>query len=279
MYQMHSHDIRNFETFLRQHERSEATVRKYTRDLERFFLWLPEKKPVDKSTVIRYKEQLCGNHSPSGVNVVLAALNGFFRFMGWQDCLVRALHIQRRVFSAPEQELTRCEYMSLVKVARKQKNLRLELLLQLMASTGIRVSEIRYVTAEAVAQNRVQIRLKGKIRTILLPGKLCHRLRKYQSKQGISAGPLFLSQSGAPLDRRDIWRQMKRLSESAGVAPGKVFPHNLRHLFARVFYQAQQDIVKLADVLGHSNIETTRIYLLSSGREHQKIIDGLHLLC
>lgn len=279
MHRFEIDNIQEFSEYLYEQERSQATAEKYVRSLERFYFWLPKGKQVDKPVVISYKEQLLESHAPTGVNTILAALNGFFRFMGWQDCIVKALHIQRRVFSAPERELSREEYQRLVDTARQKKNTRLELLLQLMASTGIRVSEIRYVTVEALEQNRVQIQLKGKIRTILLPGKLCHKLRKYQRQHGIHSGAIFLSRTGKPMDRREIWAQMKRLCDAAGVEKTKVFPHNLRHLFARTFYKAQKDIAKLADVLGHSSIETTRIYLLSSGMEHQRILDGLRLIC
>lgn len=279
MYQLEPSAIREFGSYLREQERSTATIDKYLRSLERFYFWLPPDKGVDKATAVAYKELLLESHVPGGVNTILAALNGFFRFMGWHDCHVKALHIQRRVFSAPGSELSREEYLRLVAAAREKGDTRLELLLQLMASTGIRVSEICYVTVDALATGQVQIRLKGKIRTILLPGKLCRRLRDYQRRQKITSGPLFLTRNRRAMDRRDIWLQMKRLCALAGVAKEKVFPHNLRHLFARAFYKAQKDIVKLADVLGHSSIETTRIYLLSSGQEHQRILDSLHLIC
>lgn len=279
MHQFYENNILEFGHYLQDQERSCATVQKYLRAVERFYHWLPEGKCIDKQSVICYKETLLNDHVPGGVNVILAALNGFFRFMGWQDCIVRALHIQRKVFSAPETELTRQEYLQLVKAARKKQDIRLSLLLQLMASTGIRVSEIQYLTAEALKQNRIQIHLKGKIRTILLPGKLYKKLRQYQHCHNIQTGPIFRGQNGKALDRRSIWAQMKRLCEAANVPKTKVFPHNLRHLFARTFYEVQRDITKLADVLGHSSIETTRIYLLSSGQEHQKILDGLCLVC
>ena len=278
MHQLTITDIQSYAEYLHTQERSPATIQKYRRSLERFYFWLPESKNVDKPTVITYKEMLSESHAPAGVNTILAALNGFFRWQNWQDCVVKPLHIQRKVFSAPETELTKEEYFRLVETARRKQDTRLELLLQLMASTGIRVSEIRYVTVESLNQNRVQIQLKGKIRTILLPGKLCHKLRKYQRQQKIISGPIFVTRDGKPIDRRKIWAQMKQLCSEAGVPKSKVFPHNLRHLFARTFYKSQQDIAKLADVLGHSSIETTRIYLLSSGMEHQKILDSLHLI-
>ena len=279
MHQFHLSDIQKFGSWLQQQERANATVQKYQQCLERFYLWLPEGKLVDKTAVIAYKAFLLEHHAPAGVNTILAALNGFFRFQGWQDCNVKALRIQRRVFSDPEGELSKEEYFRLVKAARSRKDTRLTLLLLLMASTGIRVSEIRYVTAEAIAQGSAQIQLKGKIRTILLPEQLCCYLREFQTQQNIRTGPLFLSENGKPMDRRKIWLSMKRLCNIAGVPESKVYPHNLRHLFARVFYGSQKDIVKLADVLGHSSIETTRIYLVSSGNEHRRILEDLQLIC
>lgn len=279
MNQFKKDDIQAFCVFLYDQERSSATIEKYSRALQRFYEWLPEEKTVDKATVIAFKELLTARFAPAGVNAQLAAINGFFRYMGWYECIVRPLRIQRRVFAAVEKELTREEYLKLVAAAEAKKDTRLSLLLQLMASTGIRVSEIPYVTVEAVARNRIQIHLKGKIRTILLPGKLCNKLKKYHHRCGIHSGPVFLTRRGSVMDRKEIWAQMKRLCLAAGVPEEKVFPHNLRHLFARTFYKAQKDIAQLADVLGHSNIETTRIYLLSSGQEHQHVLDRLQMIC
>lgn len=260
--------IQSYGAYLHEQERSRATVEKYTKILQQLYAWLPEDKLLDKQRLIDYKQKLQKDHAPAGVNVKIAAINGFCRFMGWPEYIIKPLRIQRRIFAAAEQELSREEYLSLVEAAEQKKDRRLSLLLQLMASTGIRVSEIRYVTVEALAQGRIQIHLKGKVRTILLPGKLCRKLQKYQKSQRITSGSLFRSRSGKEMDRRQIWAQMKRLCAAAGVPAQRVFPHNLRHLFARIFYKAQRDIAKLADVLGHSNIETTRIYLLSSGQEH-----------
>lgn len=279
MRQIQKTDIQAFLKYLEEQERSRATIEKYGCVLERFYLWLPEEKAVDKVIVIRYKEMLAEKLAPATVNAVLAAINGLFRFLGWQDCVVKPLHIQKRVFSTADKELTRVEYQRLVYTAEKKNDTRLSLLLQLMASTGIRVSEIQYVTVEAVERKSVNIRLKGKIRTILLPGKLCCMLKRYQNKQKILEGPLFLTRTGRIMDRKEIWMQMKKLCDEAGIAKEKVFPHNLRHLFARSFYTQERDIAKLADLLGHSSIETTRIYLLSSGQEHRQILESLCLIC
>lgn len=264
---------------LREQERSTATVEKYTRALRTFYSWLPEEKIVSRETVLFYKQFLSDGHSPGGVNVELAALNGFFRFLSWNELCLKLLRIQRRAFADRSRELTREEYDRLVTTAEKRNNHRLSLLLQTMAATGIRVSEVSFITAEAVQTGKAEISLKGKIRTILLPGKLCRKLRKYISRIGITSGAVFRTRTGRALGRKEIWAQMKALCSAAGVEPGKVFPHNLRHLFARVFYAAQKDIAKLADLLGHSSIETTRIYLLSSGTEHQRALDRLRLVC
>lgn len=264
---------------LREQERSAATVEKYARALRGFYLWLPEGKTADRETVMAYKQSLSETHSPGGVNVELAALNGFFRLMGWDDLCLKPLRIQRRAFADRSRELTREEYERLVAAAERREDCRLSLLLQTMAATGIRVSEVSFITAEAVRAGKAEISLKGKIRTILLPGKLCRKLRKYLSCMGIASGAVFRTRTGRALGRKEIWAKMKSLCADAGVEPGKVFPHNLRHLFARVFYAAQKDIAKLADLLGHSSIETTRIYLMSSGAEHQRALDRLRLVC
>lgn len=271
--------IRAFCSYLHQMERSGATLEKYARSLRAFYAWLPENKTVDQDTAISYKQYLTEHRAPAGVNAELAALNGFFRFMGWENCRLRPLRIQRRVFAAKEKELSRAEYERLVQAAEDRGDLRLSLLLQLMGSTGIRVSEVAYVTLEAVRDGKTVISLKGKTRTILLPGKLCRKLLKYAHTQKIASGELFLTRSGRPMNRKEIWAGMKHLCRAAGVDPRKVFPHNLRHLFARVFYAAQKDIAKLADLLGHSSVETTRIYLLSSGDEHRQALDRLRLVC
>lgn len=278
MHHFQKEQIVTFKNNLYILERSPATIQKYVRIVEQFYDWLSEDKMVDKGVVICYKVQLAETHVPSGVNTILAALCSFFRFTGWQDCIVKSLRIQRKVFSHPETELNKQDYLALVKAACAKQDERLSLILQLIASTGIRVSEIRFLTVEALEKNRVEIRMKGKIRTILLPGKLCHKLRKYQRQQKIRTGSLFVNHNGVPLDRRTIWAQMKQLCEAANVPKEKVFPHNLRHLFARTFFDMYKDIAKLADLLGHTSIETTRIYLISSGHEHQKDIDRLYSL-
>ena len=205
-------------------------------------------------------------------------MNQFFAFLGWEDCKVKALKIQRKLFRDDRRELTREEYERLLDAAHGLGRERLALLLETICATGIRVSEVKYITVEAARAGRAEVSLKGKLRTILLPGKLCRKLKKYARAQKIASGEIFLTRSGRSLSRRQIWAEMKRLCKSAGVAPSKVFPHNLRHLFARTFYKVCRDVVKLADVLGHSSVETTRIYLISTGAEHAGILRKMRLI-
>lgn len=234
---------------------------------------------MSKELAARWKEGLLGSGlAPATVNAKLSALNGLFRFLGWEDCRVRFLKLQRRAFRDPARDLTREEYGRLLETANRQGRGRLALLLETICAAGLRVSEVRCITAEAVLAGRAEIRLKGKIRTILLPGKLCRKLLKYAKKQKIASGEIFLTRSGKAISRRQIWHEVKALCGEAKVAPSKVFPHNLRHLFAAIFYRATRDIVKLADVLGHSSINTTRIYLLSTGEEHVRQLDRMGLV-
>lgn len=274
-----SDQIIEYTCFLRREEHALATIEKYLRDIREFAVFL-DRKPVNKDQAARWKEQLLSSSlSPSTVNGKLSALNSLFRFLGWEDCRVKLLRLQRRLFHTPSRELTRAEYLRLLETARSIGRCRLELLMGAICSTGIRVSEVQYLTVEAAQRGQTVIRLKGKIRTILLPGKLCRKLLKYARKQKIASGEIFLAKGGGSLSRKQIWREMKSLCRRAGVEPSKVFPHNLRHLFAASFYRACRDIVKLADVLGHSSIETTRIYLLSTSAEHARCLDRLRLVC
>ena len=209
---------------------------------------------------------------------MLAAVNSFLGFLGREDCRVKKLKIQRRAFCPADRELNRAEYLRLIQAAEATGRSRTSLLLQTLGSSGIRVSETSAITVEALRQGKAVIRLKGKIRTILLPNKLCRKLLKYAKKQKTVSGEVFLTRNGTGLSRKQIWAEMKSLCEKAKVAASKVFPHNLRHLFARVFYRECPDIVKLADVLGHSSIDTARIYLVASGEEHARVLDRLRLV-
>ena len=248
-------------------EKSPATIEKYLRDAADFTAWL-DGRAASKAAAGAWKAALLeAKLAPATINVKLAAVNRFLVFLGWPAFRVKPLRIQRRLFRDDSRELTRPEYLRLLETARTQGRERLALL-ETICGTGIRVSEVRYVTVEAVYRGRAEISLKGKIRTILLPGKLCRKLLKYARKQKIASGEIFLTRNEKGISRRQIWAEMKALCDKAGVAPSKVFPHNLRHLFARTFYRVCRDVAKLADVLGHSSIETTRIYLISTGTEH-----------
>ncbi len=270
--------MESFQKQLHTAEHCASTIEKYLRDVKSFAVWLGG-RAVTKEAVLAWKEHLCGSgYSPGTVNTKLSAMNRFFRFMGWEDCRVKFLRIQRRLFRPQEKELHREEYKRLLETAYNQKKERLALLLETICATGIRVSEVRYITVEAAFSGRAEISLKGKVRVILLPNKLCRKLLHYAKKQKTASGEIFLTKSGKSLSRGQIWTEMKKLCAGAGINAAKVFPHNLRHLFATLFYQASKDIVKLADVLGHSSVETTRIYLLTAGSEHKKQMERLGLI-
>lgn len=275
---MISEQLASFRAYLQDEERSEATVEKYLCEVTQFAAWLNDTE-VTKSAVAEWKEHLLtSGYEPSTVNGKLTALDRFFDFMGWPDCKVKHLKLQRRLFRDDSRELTKAEYDRLIATAEEMGKERLSLLMEAICGTGIRVSEVQYLTIEAAQQGKVEIYLKGKVRTILIPGKLCKKLLKYAKKHKIASGEIFLTRGGKSLSRKQIWAEMKALCKKAGVAPSKVFPHNLRHLFARTFYRVCRDVAKLADVLGHSSIETTRIYLISTGAEHAKTMDMLRLV-
>ncbi len=267
----------DFLRYLQSEERSGSTLAKYTRELRAFTAWL-DGGPVTREAVIAWKEKLLEEgRTPATVNSMLSSVNGLLKFLGRGDCCVRYFHIQRRTFRESSRELTREEYLRLL-AAAEARSRRLGLIMETICATGIRVSELHYITVEAARAGRADIRLKGKIRTILLPAKLCRKLLKYAGNKKTASGEVFLTRSGKPLTRRQIWAEMKALCGAAGVEPSKVFPHNLRHLFAVAFYRACRDIVRLSDVLGHSSIEVTRIYLMTSGEEHRRTMEGLGLV-
>ena len=270
--------MEKFEAYLRHDEREPATIEAYLRSLRKFAEWA-DGRTITKELAAEWKAELAGSgYRPVSVNAMLAAVNKFFACMSREDCKVKYLKLQRQMFRKSERELTKAEYLRLVQAAREKGNLRLELLLETICATGIRVGEVKYITVEAVQTGAAEIALKGKIRTILLPNRLCRKLQKYAKKQKIASGEIFITQSGMGMDRKQIWAKMKRLCAAAGVERSKVFPHNLRSLFARSFYGSCHDVVRLADVLGHSNIETTRIYLMSTGKEYIRQLDKLGLV-
>ena len=271
-------DLAGFADCLKNGDRSPGTIEKYLHDASDFALWLGQRE-LTRETAVQWREFLLQqNYAPVTINSMLSAVNSLFKFLGRGDCRIRFLRVQRRAFREQSRELTRAEYQKLLDTAAEQGQERLGLLMETICATGIRVSEVRYITVEAAQRGRAEISLKGKIRTILLPAKLCRKLLKYARKQKTGSGEIFLTRSGKPVSRRQIWREMKALCEKAGVESSKVFPHNLRHLFATLFYKACRDIVKLADILGHSSINTTRIYLMTTGAEHARQLEKLGLV-
>ena len=269
-----------FSTALFQAGRSQATVEKYLRSVREFFCYL-DGRPVTKDTVMAWKKHLQReeNYSPSTVNASLAALNYLFNFLGWTDCRTHYLKIQRRLFRETGRELDRADYEKLIAAALGLGRERIALVMETICATGIRVGEVGYITVEAARAGRTEIYLKGKIRTILIPRKLCGKLLRYARRQRTGSGKIFLTRRRNPLSRVQIWSEMKKLCAAAGVMESKVFPHNLRHLFARTYYSLYKDIVKLADLLGHSSVNTTRIYLLTDGAEHIWQLERMNLLC
>ena len=271
--------IREFSRYLREEERETATIDKYSRDVKDFFIWLKDRE-ISRERMGEWRGYLLkAGRKPVTINGKLSALNKFLSFLGRNDCRIKYLKIQRRLFRSTEKQLSKQEYIRLMETAHSLGRERLALLMETICATGIRVSEVKYITAEAIRAGRTEIALKGKIRTILLPGKLCRKLQKYVRKRKIVSGEVFLTRNGKGMSRRQIWAEMKSLCEKAGVAPSKVFPHNLRHLFAQTFYRVCRDVARLADVLGHSSIETTRLYLISTEAEHVRQMERMGLIC
>lgn len=268
-----------YRTWLTHREYSPATIQKYTKALARFFADTGAGKTPDRETVAAWRDSLTEKgYTPSTVNAMLAAVNDYQESIDNVAGKAKPLKRQRRIFADPGRELSRAEYFRLLNAARSTGNKRSQLLLETICSTGIRVSELQFITAEAVRRHKASIRCKGKCREILLPAEVCHRLTRWCQKHHIHNGPIFLSRQGKPLCRVTVWKLLKALCSRANVAWKKVFPHNLRHLFARTFYDLEKNISKLADLLGHSSIETTRIYIMESGAEHQRLLNKMHLL-
>lgn len=267
-----------FKKYLREEEKSENTIEKYLRDVRAFAAYLSGIE-VTKETVIAYKSRLLAeNYAVRSINSILASVNSLFAFLGWTDCKVKSIKLQRQVYCPEEKELTKAEYTRLVNTAKQKGNERLNLILQTICGTGIRVSELQYITVEAVKCSEAVVSLKGKTRSVFIVKELQKKLLRYAAEQKIHSGCIFITRTGKPISRTNIWREMKGLCEQAGVNPQKVFPHNLRHLFARVFYGIEKDIAKLADILGHSSINTTRIYIISTGNEHRRRMENMRLI-
>lgn len=269
--------LENFKQYLVSQEKSRATVEKYVRDVKMFAEFLGNSKPT-RETVIVYKIHLQNNYAARSVNSMLASINCLFEFLNRYDLRVKMLKLQQQIFCPEEKELTKAEYARLCRAAERNHNNRLNLILQTICGTGIRVSELPYITVEAVRRGEAVVNCKGKTRTVFIVKDLKQKLLRYSAEQEINSGTVFVTRTGKPISRTNIWREMKALCKQANVNPQKVFPHNLRHLFARVFYGIEKDIAKLADILGHSSINTTRIYIISTGSEHRKKMESMRLI-
>ena len=270
--------IAAFAVYLKSEEKSENTIEKYMRDIRAFCAYVGEAE-MTKETVIAYKNKLLSeNYAARSVNSVLASINSLLSFLGWADLKVKSIKLQRQIYCPEEKELTKAEYIRLVNTAKQKGNERLNLLIQTICGTGIRVSELQYITVEAVKCNEAVVSLKGKTRSVFIVRELQKKLLRYAAEQKITTGAIFITRSGKPMSRTNIWREMKSLCVEAGVNPQKVFPHNLRHLFARTFYGIEKDIAKLADILGHSSINTTRIYIITTGNEHRQRMENMRLI-
>lgn len=269
--------IAAFKALLVSEEKSAATTEKYIRDVKAFAEYM-QNNEITKESVLAYKKHIQQNYAVRSVNSMIASINGFFSFLCWYDLKVKALKIQRQVFCTEEKELTKPEYLRLCRAADEKRNERLKLILQTICGTGIRVSELRYITVEAVKNGEAVVNCKSKTRVIFIVKELRKKLLRYAAEQNIKTGMIFITKAGKPINRTNIWREMKSLCKAANVNPQKVFPHNLRHLFARVFYGIEKDIAKLADILGHSSINTTRIYIISTGTEHRRRMENMRLI-
>lgn len=270
--------LHSFQRHLKEDEKSDATIEKYMRDIQAFVGFLADQE-VTKELVIQYKQKLQNEgYKVRSINSMLASINSLFSYLGWYDCKVKSLRVQQEIFRPEEKELTKAEYTRLVNAAKRGGNERLCLILQTICGTGIRVSELKFVTIEDARKGRMVVSCKAKTRTVFIVKELQRKLIEYAKAKKIRAGSIFITRTGKPVSRINIWKDMKKLCEAANVNSSKVFPHNLRHLFARVFYAIEKDIAQLADVLGHSSINTTRIYILSTGEEHYRRMEQMRLI-
>lgn len=270
--------VSEFRKFLIKEEKSAATVEKYLRDVTAFASFLKD-EAITAESIALYKQKLISDgYAARSINSMLASIGCLVRCFGWTDIRIKTIKLQSQFFRPEEKELDRAEYERLCHAARTKGNERLYLILQTICSTGIRVSELDFITVEAVKRGEAVVSLKGKTRTVFLTCAIRKKLLRYIRERKITSGNVFITKNGKPINRSNIWREMKNLCEEANVDPQKVFPHNLRHLFARVFYGIEKDIVRLADVLGHSSVNTTRIYLISTGSEHRKCMERMRLV-
>ena len=273
-----SNQIAAFAVYLKSEEKSENTIEKYIRDVRAFTTYMGNAE-ITKEAVIAYKNKLLSEgYAVRSINSMVASINSLFAFLGWQNLKVKSLKLQQQIYCSEEKELTKAEYMRLVNTAKQKGTERLNLLIQTICGTGIRVSELQYITVEAVKCGEAVVSLKGKTRSVFIVRELQKKLLRYAAEQKITSGAIFITRTGKPMSRTNIWREMKSLCEQAGVNPQKVFPHNLRHLFARTFYGIEKDIAKLADILGHSSINTTRIYIITTGNEHRQHMENMRLI-
>ncbi len=269
--------IKDYTKHLWEEERSETTIKKYEHDIRRMLEFIKDEK-LSKTVILKYKAYLEENYKPASVNSMIAAANSFLEFIGHSECKIKPLKIQRAMFIESEREINKNEYIKLLETAKQQKNTRLMLIIETLASTGIRISELKFITVEAVNTGKSEINCKGKHRTVLLTPKLCKVLKDYIKSQNIKSGSVFISKKGNPVDNSNIRKEMKKLAELANVEKEKVYPHNFRHFFARIFYSNEKDLVRLADVLGHSSINTTRIYTAESGAVHLQQLKKMNLV-
>lgn len=270
-------DIKAFEAYLLREEKSDNTVKKYVRDVKKFFLFL-NGRDINKEVLAEFRAGIECRYKTVSANSVIAAVNAFLKFSGCGNLHIKQFRVQKKAFCSEEKELTKAEYFRLLNCAEKTGNHRLNLIIQTICGTGIRIGELQFITVEAAQSGEATVRCKNKTRTVFIVRELRKKVLKYAKKNGIITGAIFITRNGNPVCRTNVWREMKKLCEQANVNPSKVFPHNLRHLFARVFYEIEKDIAKLADILGHSSINTTRIYIISTGAEHKRKMEKMHLV-
>jgi Site-specific recombinase XerD len=270
-------NLQEYESHLRQEEKSQATIEKYLRDIRGLQVYLKMNEELNKGTIIAYKDYLIQKYAASSANSMLTAVNGYLEFIGIGECKVKLLKRQKKIFCEEKQELTKQEYERLLETAKLKKNDRMYYILQTIGATGIRIGELSHFTVQAVKEGKVEVYNKGKYRVVLIPKKLRKSLLKYAKRREIQSGKIFITRNQNPVNRSNVWAEMKRLCEDANVESEKVFPHNLRHLFARIYYKMRKDIMKLADLLGHSSVETTRLYVLTTGKEHERQLSNMGL--